>query len=159
MGRAVVGPSAVFRRPITALRTTVRGPVMSDAEDSVRVHNGEVEVGESGMSGEKPSEKCKKVGENGMGEENIEITGENCEEENVKEVSKIGDAQGKTAEVEVGESEVSGEKPSDKYKKVGEKGMGEENIETIGRSGGEENVKEVSEAQSKTAELRETAEG
>ena len=39
---------------------------MSDTEDGVRVHNGEVEVGESEVSGEKeekPSEKHKKVGE------------------------------------------------------------------------------------------------
>ena len=48
-----------------------------------------------------------------------------------------------------------GKKRSEKYKKVGENGMGEEIIETIGGSGGEENMTEVSEineAQGKPAE-------
>ena len=64
-----------------------------------------------------------------MGEENIETRSDGWK--NVKEVSEISNAQGKPAEVEVGESEVSGVKLSEKYKKVGENKMGEEIIETM----------------------------
>ena len=49
-------------------------------------------------------------GEKGIGEENIETIRRSGGEKNVKEVSEISKAQGKPAEVEVSESEVSGEK-------------------------------------------------
>ena len=65
-GRAVAGPSAVFGRPIAAPRTMLcRRAAVSDTEDGVGVHNGEVEVGESEESWEKLSQKYKKMGEMG----------------------------------------------------------------------------------------------
>ena len=71
------------------------------------------------------------------------------------EVKELNRFYSEMKDLETCDSEVSGEKLSEKYKKVGENGMGEEIIETIGGSGGEENMTEVSEineAQGKPAE-------
>ena len=100
-GRAVAGPSGVLEGPIAFPCTTVCRTAVCGTEDGAGVHNGEVEVGESEVSVEELIKKYKKMEEQGMGEENIETRSGG--EKNVKEVSEISKAQGKPAEVEVGE--------------------------------------------------------
>ena len=100
-GRAVAGPSAVLEGPIASPCTAVCRAAVCGTEDGAGVHNGEVEVGESEVSVEELIKKYKKMEEQGMGEENIETRSGG--EKNVKEVSEISKAQGKPAEVEVGE--------------------------------------------------------